>query len=187
MQGFGLSAASSRPCFPPGVGWEGFGIPVYCFMAGDDLGQKCWNHLKGTFSLSLTLCSVEVLTGLPLTAMTVGQSQGLSDLQGSGCGQQGGAITSGFPVSSATLLSTPAEGSSKHQLSRKKNKIREEQMKVGKKKSSLECLILEIGKKQCLGTGPTCLSDGAKVFLGAAAVEVPCCYPAGPYLPKLLL
>lgn len=60
-------------------------------------------------------------------------------------------------------------------------------MKVGKKKSSLECLILEIGKKQCLGTGPTCLSDGAKVFLGAAAVEVPCCYPAGPYLPKLLL
>lgn len=110
--GFGLSAASSRPCFPPGVGWEGFGSAVCCFMPGDDLGQKCWNHLKGTFSLSLPLCSVKVLAGLPLTAVAVGQSQGLSDLQGSGCGQHGGDITSGFPVSCGRLLLAPAEGSS---------------------------------------------------------------------------
>lgn len=85
-------------------------------------------------------------------------------------------------MSYGRLLSTPAEGSSEHQLSRN-NKIREEQIMVGKRKSSLECLMLEIGKKQCLGTGPTCLPDGAKVFLGAAAVEVQCYYPAWPHLP----
>lgn len=33
-----------------------------------------------------------------------------------------------------------------------------------------------------MGTGPTYLPDGAKVFLGAAAVKVPFCYPAWPYL-----
>lgn len=82
LQGFGLSTAPSRPCLllltltTPGAGWEGFGSTVCCFMPGDDLGQKCWNHLKGTFSLSLSLCSVKVLAGLPLPAMTVGQSQG---------------------------------------------------------------------------------------------------------------
>lgn len=89
-------------------------------MPDDDLGQKCWNHLKGTFSVSLTLCSAKMLAGLPPTAMTVGQSQGLSHLQGSGCGQLGDAITAGFAVSYGRLLSTPAEGSGKHQLSRKK-------------------------------------------------------------------
>lgn len=118
----------------------------------------------------------------PTDCSDLGQSQGLSDLQGSGCGQQGDAITAGFPVSYGRLLPTPAEGSSKHQLSRNK-KIREEQIMVGTKKSSLECLMLEVGKKQCLGTGPTYFPDGAKVFLGAAAVKVQCYYPAWPYLP----
>lgn len=70
-------------------------------MPGDDLGQKCWNHLKG-FSMSLTLCSVKVLAGFPLTARTLGQSQGLSDLQG--WGQQGDATAAGFPVLYARLL-----------------------------------------------------------------------------------
>lgn len=120
MQGFGLSAASPGPHFPPGVGWESFGSAVCCFVPDDDLGQKCWNHLKGAFSASLTPCSAKMLAGLPPTATTVGQSQGLSDLQGSGCGQLGDAITAGLAVSYGRLLSTPAEGSGKHQLSRKK-------------------------------------------------------------------
>lgn len=122
LQRSGLLAASSRPHFPPGVGWESFGTTVCCFMPGDDLGQKCWNDLKGTFSTSLTLCSGKMLAELPVTARPVGQSQELSGLQGSGCGQQGDAITAGFSVSCGRLLSTPAEGSGKHRLSRKKKK-----------------------------------------------------------------
>lgn len=49
-------------------------------------------------------------------------------------------------------------------------------MRGGNKKGSLEPLALEIGKKQCWGTGqgmgPVCLPDIAKVFLGAATGPV---------------
>lgn len=41
----------------------------------------------------------------PTACNDCGAEPGLSDLQGSGCGQQGGDITSGFPLSSGRLLS----------------------------------------------------------------------------------
>lgn len=56
----------------------------------------------------------------PTDCNDCGAEPGLSHLQGSGCGQLGDAITAGFAVSYGRLLSTPAEGSGKHQLSRKK-------------------------------------------------------------------
>ena len=97
-QWFGFSAASSRPRFPLGVGWQRYKSPVHCFMPADDLGQKCWNRLKGNPCLQVWLCvQWRCWQGSHRLQRPWGRARGYQDLQGLPCGQQGDAIRAGFP------------------------------------------------------------------------------------------